>query len=313
MARNVDPEYWELLSQVPSLRLVDPVALRAQLAAAAMGAPTAALDGADVVITDDEISLENGARAVPIRLYRSMHQQKPSPGLVYFHGGAFALGDLDAEQAKCIRYAAEAGCTVVSVDYRLAPEHPFPAGVEDCYAGLCWLAEHADELDVDGGRLAVGGSSAGGALAAATSLMSRDRGGPALVFQLLSYPVTDDRMRTPSMAEFHEMAGWNGAATADMWGHYLGQAREDVSPYAAPARAADLTNLPAAFVITAEFDPLRDEGIDYALALQRAGVRTELHHFSGAPHGFDVLCPDAPTSRRAAHEEVDALRRNLGT
>jgi acetyl esterase/lipase len=202
---------------------------------------------------------------------------------------------------------------VVSVDYRLAPEHPFPAAVDDCYAGLEWTVSHAAELDIDPDRVGVGGSSAGGALAAAVALMARDRSGPALAVQILNYPVIDDRMDTPSMRSFDATPLWTSGASADMWQHYLGDpdGRGEVSAYAAPGRATDLSSLPPAYVLTAELDPLRDEGIDYARRLMEAAVPTELHTVAGACHGFDIIAAGGTLGQRAIEEQVRALVRGL--
>ncbi len=233
---------------------------------------------------------------------------------MFFHGGAFVLGDRYTEELRCLRYAAEADCVIVSVDYRLAPEHRFPAGVDDCYAGLEWTVSHAAELGIDRSRVGVGGSSAGGALAAAVALMARDRGGPSLVVQILNYPVIDDRMQSVSMRSFDATPMWTSGATADMWQHYLGdpEGRGDVSAYAAPGRASDLSGLPPAYVLTAELDPLRDEGIEYATRLMAAGVPTELHTVAGACHGFDIIAARGALGQRAIDEQVRALVRGFG-
>jgi acetyl esterase/lipase len=209
--------------------------------------------------------------------------------------------------------AGEVGAVVVSVDYRLAPEHPFPAGVEDCYAALAWLAAHAAELGVDPARIAVAGQSAGGGLAAATALLARDRGGPALCFQLLEIPELDDRLDTPSMRAFTDTPLWNRPNAVWSWKHYLGASHAgEPSAYAAPARAKDLAGLPPAYVSTMEFDPLRDEGILYALRLLQAGVPVELHSYPGTFHG-SALLPGAKVSQRGAREVMEALRHALRT
>jgi acetyl esterase/lipase len=199
------------------------------------------------------------------------------------------------------------------VDYRLAPEHPFPAGLEDCYAAFAWTLAAAGELGVDASRVAVAGASAGGALATAVALMARDRGEPLPAFQLLLYPVTDDRLITASMTTFVDIPGWNRRNSEHMWRHYLGGAgpREVCSPYAAPARAEDLRGLPPAYVMTAGFDALRDEGLQYAQRLIEAGIPTELHHYPETFHGFDTLV-DAAVSRRARAEHHAVLCRALG-
>jgi acetyl esterase len=267
-----------------------------------------------VAVEDDVIPGVDAGSEIPVRIYAPVHRAGGrAPALVFFHGGAFVLGDRYTEEQRCLRYAAEAQCVVVSVDYRLAPEHPFPAGVDDCYAGLEWTVSHAQELDIDPARVGVGGSSAGGALAAAVALMARDRDGPALAVQILNYPVIDDRMQTPSMRAFDATPMWTSGADADMWQHYLGDpdGRGDVSPYAAPGRATDLAGLPAAYVLTAELDPLRDEGIDYARRLMEAGVPTELHTVAGACHGFDIIAAGSSLGQRSIEEQVRALVRGL--
>jgi len=268
--------------------------------------------------TDDRVAVENtevpgpeGA-AVAVRIYTPKSSTSASPALVYFHGGAFVIGDLYTEESRCLRLAADGGCVVVSVDYRLAPENPFPVGVEDCYSALVWVAAHAGDLGIDVDRIAVGGSSAGGALSAAVAQMSRDRGGVPLAMQLLIYPVIDDRMDTPSMKAFSATPVWTSGSNAQMWDFYLGVRRDYVSNYAAPGRATDLSDLPPTYIMTAELDPLRDEGIIYGQRLMQARVPVELHCFAGACHGFDLLAPAIELSRRAVDEQVWALARTLG-
>jgi acetyl esterase/lipase len=190
---------------------------------------------------------------------------------------------------------------VVSVDYRLAPEHRYPAALDDCYGVLAWTAASADALGVDPDRLGVAGASSGGNLAAAVALRARDRGEPAVAFQLLVYPTLDDRRQTVSQ-QFVATPVIDGADCERCWRYYLGSERADVSPYAAPARATDLTGLPPTYLMTAELDPLRDEGIEFATRLLAAGVSVDLHQFAGAVHGFDLF-PTA-ISQRALDEQV---------
>jgi acetyl esterase len=256
-----------------------------------------------------EVQDRVGAPGVPIRVYTPREHRSPPPAIIYFHGGAFVLGDLDLEHPRCLEMARQTGAVVVSAGYRLAPEHPFPAPLEDCWATFNWVTQ-AGELEVDVARVAVAGASAGGALAAAVSLVARDRGGRMPRFQLLLYPVIDDRMTTQSMSVFVDIPGWNRKNSEHMWAHYLGRERKNVSPYAAPSRAHDLRCLPPAYIMTADQDALRDEGIQYAQRLMEAGVPTELHHYPGTFHGFDTLASNDLTSRARA-EHYAALRKAL--
>lgn len=265
-----------------------------------------------VLQEDRNVPGAHGAPPVPIRIYRpAVRAQHPSGCVFEIHGGGFMMGSIAMMDPWCQTVAAELGALVVSVEYRLAPEHPFPAALEDCYAALGWVAEHAPELGVDPARIAIAGQSAGGGLAAGTALLARDRGGPALCFQLLEIPELDDRLDTPSMLAFTDTPLWNRPNAVWSWKHYLGpDHRGEVSPYAAPARAENLAGLPPAYVSTMEFDPLRDEGILYALRLMQAGVPVELHSFPGTFHGSGLL-PTAEVSKRSAREALDALRRAL--
>lgn len=194
--------------------------------------------------------------------------------------------------------------------YRLAPENPFPAGVEDCYAALCWVAENAGNLKIDPNKIAIGGGSAGGNLTAAVALIERDWEGPSVAFQMLIYPVIDDRCDTHSMHDGKGLYIWDTVNSRDMWDHYIGTDRSNVSPYAAPARATDLSGLPLAYVMTAEHDPLRDEAIIYALRLMQAGVQVELHNYPDTIHGFDFLAP-SDISTAAVNEGIDAFKRAM--
>jgi len=266
----------------------------------------------DVERMDRSIPGPDGAPDGAIRIYRPKKKSAGlRPGIVELHGGGFLFGDLDMMDPWCEKVCAEIDAVIVSVDYRLAPENPFPAGVEDCYAALCWTAENAGDLGIDPDRIAITGQSAGGGLAAATVLIARDRGGPALCFQLLEIPELDDRLETPSMQTFVDTPLWNRPNAVWSWRHYLGPDHEgEVSHYAAPARAKDLSGLPPAFVSTMEFDPLRDEGITYALRMMQAGVSVELHSYPGTFHGSNIL-PGAAASARGAEEVVSVLKRRL--
>ena len=311
--RNYDPELEQILSLLPTVTdfsSVETIQTMREARAELFGSPPPDRD--DVSKQDLEVPGPEGAPDVPIRIYRpTADATEPRPCVYEIHGGGFMTGSIDMMDGWCQVAAARLDAVVVSVEYRLAPEHPFPAGVEDCYAGLCWTAQNASDLGVDRDRIAVAGQSAGGGLAAATALLARDRGGPALCFQLLEIPELDDRLETPSMVAFDDTPLWNRPNAVWSWRHYLGPDHSgEVSPYAAPARAMDLSGLPSAYVSTMEFDPLRDEGIEYALRLMQAGVSVELHSYPGTFHGSSLL-PTAGVSKRNAAEVLDSLARAL--
>lgn len=253
----------------------------------------------DLEIADEVVD------GVPLRSYRPRGITGDLPGILYLHGGGFCIGSIETEHAGAVGLANAIGAVVVSVGYRLAPEHPYPAGLEDCYTGLKRLAA----LDgVDPTRLAVHGQSAGGGLAAATALLARDRGGPALRIQSLGIPELDDRLETPSMVAFTDTPMWSRVQAVKSWEYYLGGRPAD--QYAAPARAEDLAALPPAYVVTCELDPLRDEGLTYAARMLAAGVSVELHNYPGAFHGA-MLVPTAQVVQRMQAELIDALKRAL--
>jgi acetyl esterase/lipase len=248
-------------------------------------------DASGVHINEDTVLSESGG--VPVRIYRG--GGSPAPAVVYCHAGGFALGNLDTDHRQCLELARRARCTVVSVDYRLAPEHRYPAALSDAAAVLNWVAANATELGVDAGRLAVAGSSAGGALAACMAHGAADGSLPPVVFQLLHQPVLDDRA-TGSKTEFRTSPAFDGEAADLMWRHYLGT--DTGSLDAVPARRNGLAGVPTALITCAEIDPFRDEAVDYALRLLHGGVSTELHVFARTCHGFDSLLPDWPISER---------------
>ncbi|MFJ8017160.1 alpha/beta hydrolase [Streptomyces sp. NPDC096339] len=255
-----------------------------------------------------------GAPDVRVRVYRPERPPAPAlPGVLWIHGGGFCLGNVDAVHFGAAQAALHASAVVVAVSYRLAPEHPFPAGLDDCWAALEWLAGHPAEFGTDPARLAVAGASSGGALAAGLALMARDRGGPALCFQHLSTPVLDDRLVTASMRAFEDTPVWSRRLAAESWELYLGRESADGLPvpeYAAPGRAPDLRGLPPAYLSTAGMDPLRDEGLRYGLRLAEAGVDVEVHNFPGAWHAFGGGLPPEE-QRRVGVEHLTALRAGL--
>lgn len=250
---------------------------------------------------------EDSAAGVPVRIYRGGPADR-APVVVYCHAGGFALGNLDTDHRQCVELSRRGRCTVVSVDYRLAPEHPYPAALEDADTVVQWVAANADTLGVDPARLAVAGSSAGATLAACLAQRAADGSLPPVAFQLLHQPVLDDRA-TGSKAEFRTSPAFDGEAAELMWGYYLGPTAASASTV--PARRGEFAGLPPALITCAEIDPFRDEAIDYALRLLRAGVSAELHVFARTCHGFDSLLPEWPGSQRLFALQGDALSSAL--
>ncbi len=309
----IDPELTEALGLMPEIDLSDPVAARAGLAAMSAGLRTEITGVEALDIEDRLVPGWEGDPDVAVRVYRPKGSPAPMPGVLLIHGGGFILGSVEGEHAGAARTAISTGAVVVSVEYRLAPESPFPAGLHYCYSALEFLARCSDDLGVDPERVALVGTSAGGGLAAATALLARDRGGPAVCFQMLHIPELDDRLETPSMRAFVDSPVWNRPLAEQSWRAYLGAGadRETTSPYASPARADELSGLPPAYISTAENDPLRDEGILYGLRLLQAGVSVELHQFPGTYHG-SALAASAAVTQRAQRESMTVLRRALG-
>ncbi|WP_033213449.1 alpha/beta hydrolase [Kitasatospora phosalacinea] len=262
----------------------------------------------------EELTVPGPGGPLPLRVYRpvggSARDARP-PVLLYLFGGGWTLGSLDTGDAICRRLTNAAGCVTVAVGYRLAPEHPFPAAVHDVAAAAEWIAAHAAELDADPGRLAVAGDSAGGNLAAALTLLARERGGPPIRHQLLVYPNTDHAADTPSVREHDDPLLFNRRSVAWYWGHYLADPADGANPLASPLRAPSLAGLPPATVITAEYDPLRDEGEQYARALRAAGVPVELRRYDGMPHGFFAMSGVLDDGRDAQQYAADRLREAL--
>lgn len=247
---------------------------------------------------------------VRLRLYEPRAAAAPMPAMLWLHGGAFAYGFPEIDDDLCLRLASDAGFLIAAPEYRLSPEHPFPAGFDDAYNSLIWLANQSDLLGINRDHLVVGGSSAGGALAAGVCQRARDEGGPAIRQQILACPVIDDRLITKSMQEFDNSPIFNWYEANLMWERYLGKDRKNPPKYAAPGRELSLKNLPPAYVLTADFDPLRDEGINYAVRLIEDGNLVELHHLPGTFHSFDSIVPTAGVSQRVYQDYLAALLRS---
>ncbi|NTV89551.1 MAG: alpha/beta hydrolase, partial [Clostridiales bacterium] len=233
-----------------------------------------------------------------------------APCLIYMHGGAFALQAAPHHKKLVCEYAEKTPCKVVYVDYRLAPRYRFPVGAEDCYAAFEWVCKNAGELGVDKNRIAVGGDSAGGALAAAVCLMSRDRSTAGICFQMLIYPVTDARQITESIKNYTDTPMWNSKLNAKMWELYLGDGKQDSRGYASPMEAPSLDGLPDSYIEVAEFDCLHDEGIAFAEALRKSGNQVELHKTAGTVHGFEIA-EDSEIVRQCVIKRTEALKKAL--
>ncbi len=247
---------------------------------------------------------------VAVRVYVPPDPPASGPAFYWVHGGGMVLGSAEHNDAQCAEWALELGAIVCSVDYRLAPEHPFPAPLHDCHAGLVWFAASADRYGFDPTRLGIGGASAGGGLAAGTALFSRDNDGPALCFQLLVYPMLDHRNDTPSSHAITDPRVWHRAANEFGWSAYVGDG--PVSPYASPSLATDLAGLPPAYIPVGDLDLFLDEDVAYAHALLHAGVPCELHVYPGLFHGSPSFVPNSPTTRRWLADERAALLAGLG-
>jgi acetyl esterase len=302
----VDPQIQALLNQgtgVPATHTLPLEVARAQYEARiALMAPAA-----DIASVREQ-TIDGPGGPLRIRIY-TPHGAGPFPLLVFFHGSGFVLCSLDTHDGVCRNLCAGSGCVVASVDYRLAPEHKLPAGIEDCLYATRWATTHAPELGADARRVAVAGDSAGGNMAAVTALRLRGEGGPALCGQLLLYPVTD--YYTPGTPSYQEKAEGYGLTRDTMkwfWDHYLSDPSEGAHPHAPPLRAQDLSDLPPALVVTAEYDPLRDEGEFYAEKRRANGVPTALTRYDGVNHGFMFWVGVVDKAGSAMNEACDWLR-----
>ncbi|MEU1387227.1 MULTISPECIES: alpha/beta hydrolase [unclassified Nonomuraea] len=314
MFQNLDPELAAALVHLDlpetgarGYSLEELARVRARMAAARRAA---LVPDPAVTIEDVWVPGPPGGPELRLRVHRPAGEPDgPLPCVYWIHGGGMTLGQPEQDDRVAARFVRELRCVVVSPDYRLAPEHPDPAPVEDCYAGLVWVA--AAGPGVDPARIAIGGASAGACLAAGVTLLSRDRRGPSPVFQALSSPMLDDRAGTPSMTQYEDVLVIDRAYIVESWTALLGDRRAtgSVGGHAAPARAQDLSGLPPALVDVGELEVFRDEAILYAMRLAQAGVPTELQVYPGVFHGSEKLVPDAEITRRAVANRVSALRR----
>ena len=311
---RVDPSFAAALAAKPRrmLERLDQVPRAREVMAAAR--PPATLPPS-VEVVDRHATADDGHQIL-VRCYRPAGDGRPLPTLYWIHGGGLMLGSVDMNDGWCGSLVDELGIAVCSVEYRLAPEHPYPTPLEDCLAGLAWAVDRADEIGLDPGLVAIGGASAGGGLAAALALACRDRGGPAVCFQLLRYPMLDDRARTPSSRAVTDPRVWNRDTNHLGWSAYLGPAAggdDSAVPYlAAPARCPDHSGLPPAVITVGDLDLFVDEDVAYAQALSRSGVPVELHIYPGAYHGANNDAPDGDLTRRWLRDEKAALALALG-
>ncbi len=310
-----DPELAVALAELPVPATVTPdlVPVMAEGNAALAPSNEDLSRSGQFVVSESQVPGPDGASDVSLLICRPAALEGTAPAVFFIHGGGMVMGTNRTGIECTLEWAEAVGAVIVSVEYRLAPAHPHPAPVEDCYAGLCGASERATELGIDPGRLLVAGESAGGGLAAAVALMARDRHGPALVGQMLICPMLDDRNETPSSFELDGEGVWDRTSNFTGWQALLGDrcGGPDVSPYAAPSRATDLSELPPAYVDVGSVETFRDEDVDYAVRLWRAGVDAELHVWPGGFHGFDLIVPQATLSRRAQRARIDWLRRTL--
>jgi acetyl esterase/lipase len=315
MTLTYDPEFAAAMAgMAEAMAGVQPPAVGDVEGRRAMWEPILAAAGAaqpfpvDVTMRDVHATAQDGAE-IQMRWYTKAGGAL-GPAAVFFHGGGYMFGHIDHFDGPVARYVAASGVPMLSVEYRRAPEHPFPTPVEDGYAALLWLHEHADELGVDVGRIAVMGDSAGGGMAAGVSILARERGGPAIARQLLLMPLLDDRTHGPD-DHIGALAIWSYDDGATAWPALLGEAAggPDVPVAAAPARLEDAAGLPPAYVEIAQIDILRDEGVAYATTLSRGGVEVELHLHPGVPHEFDSIAFDSDVARRAMADRVRVLKK----
>jgi acetyl esterase/lipase len=312
----LDPELAAVLQTLPTegfLNWQDLPGTRAEMERM-FAALTADLHDSPTVSKEDRtVPGPAGAPEVPVRIYRPVGMAAALPCLFWIHGGGMVLGSMAMDDYNVQHVVDAVGCVAVSVEYRLAPEHPFPAPTEDCYAALKWTHAQAANLGADPRRIAVGGASAGGGLAAGLVLLARDRGEVPVAFQWLIYPMLDDRNQTASSHAITDPRVWNRESNLFGWRAYLGvePGSGDVSPYAAPARATDLSNLPPAYIPVGSQDLFLDESADYALRLARAGVPVEFHVYPGAFHGSELFAPAAALSQRMVTDRDQAVKRAL--
>ena len=260
-------------------------------------------------VSTEDVTIDGPGGDLALRIHRPVSPVATRPGIYFIHGGGMVLGNLDTDDLTAVMLCETLGAVVVSVDYRLAPENPYPAGPDDCYAGLQWMAAHADDLGFDRARLALYGGSAGAGLALSTALRARDLAGPSICFVMAPYPMIDDRNETASSQAITDVGIWDRAGNIEAWSWYLGGQPAD--QYAAPSRATDLSGLPSTFIDVGDQDMFMDEDVEFADRLEGAGVAVELHVYPGAYHASEVFAPTAELSQQIWAARIAALQRAL--
>ncbi|WP_313469717.1 alpha/beta hydrolase [Lysinibacillus sp.] len=267
------------------------------------------------VLTSNRMIPRDDGSEMLVKIYEpAKRKQDKLPAMLWIHGGGFVMGHPDMDDVLCERFVQAANCVVVSIDYRLAPEHPYPAAIEDCYAGLVWMTNKEQSLGIDVRRVAIAGASGGGGLTVALALMARDKGGPSIIFQMPLYPMLDNRNETHSSYEIiDDHATWNRTNNMTAWRMYLGEEENinALSPHAVPSRAENLAGLPPTYICIGQLDLFRDETLDYVTRLAQAGVEVEFHLYPGSYHCFEVFVPEAKISQLAIQNYLDAMARAL--
>ncbi|WP_036214610.1 alpha/beta hydrolase [Lysinibacillus sphaericus] len=303
------PELRQAYSQFPGFRLDEDLEWSRRLLA------QSPLEESELVFTTNRTIPRGDGGEMLVKIYEPVKRSNDKlPAMLWIHGGGFVMGHPDMDDLLCERFVQTANCVVISVDYRLAPEHPYPAAIEDCYAGLVWMTAEAPSLGIDVKRVAIAGASGGGGLTAALALMARDKGGPSIIFQMPLYPMLDNRNETPSSYEITGAhATWSRSNNLTAWRMYLGEEKDtnELSPYAVPSRADNLAGLPPTYTCIGQLDLFRDETLDYVTRLAQAGVDVEMNLYPGSFHCFEVFVPDAEISLRASQNNLYAMARAL--
>ncbi|RKQ15146.1 alpha/beta hydrolase [Ureibacillus endophyticus] len=309
MIKRVHPDLRDLLDAFPPLNLDYLDAVREGMA----NSPTAPIEE-DIHVEDKFINGPDG-NSLRVRIYQLKGRTETVPALLWIHGGGYVIGVPEGDDGLCQRFVKEAGCTVVSVDYRLAPEHPYPAPLEDCYSALKWIADNSQALNIDANRIGIAGASAGGGLTAALALLAKDRKGPNLIFQMPLYPMINDLNDNFSNKEITGNFIWNYSLNEAGWSMYLGDLKgsENIPYHAAPARATveDLKGLPYTYTCVGQLDPFRDETLQYVTKLAQAGVDVDFHLYAGGYHAFETLNPHADIANNAVQEYINAVKFGL--